>query len=46
VAQHIWGLRSIRVQGKIENLFDDDYEEAFGFSAPGISVRGGITVNF
>jgi vitamin B12 transporter len=46
VAQHIWGLRSIRVQGKIENLFDDDYEEAFGFSAPGIRVRGGIAVHF
>jgi vitamin B12 transporter len=46
VAQHVWGLRSLRVQGKIENLLDEDYEQAFGFSAPGISVRGGITVNF
>ena len=46
VAQNIWGIRSLCVQGKIENLLDDDYEEAFGFSAPGISVRGGITVNF
>jgi vitamin B12 transporter len=46
VAQNIWGIRSLRLQGKIENLLDDDYEEAFGFSAPGISVRGGIAVNF
>jgi vitamin B12 transporter len=46
VAQNIWGLRSIRLQGKIDNLLDEDYEEAFGFSTPGISIRGGITVNF
>jgi outer membrane cobalamin receptor len=34
------------LQGKIDNLLDEDYEEAFGFSTPGISIRGGITVNF
>jgi vitamin B12 transporter len=46
VMQNVWGIRSLRLQGKIENLLDEDYEEAFGFSAPGISVRGGITANF
>jgi vitamin B12 transporter len=46
VAQNLWGLRSIRLQGKIENLLDEDYEEAFGFSTPGFSIRGGVAVNF
>jgi vitamin B12 transporter len=46
VAQNIWGLRSIRLQGKIENLLDEDYEEAFGFSTPGFSIRGGVAANF
>jgi outer membrane cobalamin receptor len=31
---------------KIENLLNADYEEVLGFSTPGISVRGGIAVDF
>jgi vitamin B12 transporter len=46
VAQNVWGIKSLRLQGKIDNLLNEAYEEAFGFSAPGISVRGGITANF
>jgi vitamin B12 transporter len=46
VVQSVWGLKSLRLQGKIENLLDEDYEEVLGFSTPGISVRGGIAVHF
>jgi vitamin B12 transporter len=30
----------------IDNLFDEDYEEAIGFPAPGISPRGGVRARF
>jgi vitamin B12 transporter len=46
VAPHLWSLRNVRLQMKVENLLDEDYEEALGFSSPGISVRGGVSVNF
>jgi vitamin B12 transporter len=46
VLQHVWSMRSLRVQMKIDNLLNEDYEEALGFSSAGISVRGGIAVNF
>jgi vitamin B12 transporter len=29
----------------IENLFDEDYEEAFGYGTPGFSVYGGVTLS-
>jgi outer membrane cobalamin receptor len=44
VAQHLWS--GVRVQMKIDNLLNEDYEEALGFSSPGISARGGVAVNF
>jgi vitamin B12 transporter len=44
--QNVWGMRSLRVQMKIDNLLNESYEEVLGFSAAGISVRGGITANF
>jgi vitamin B12 transporter len=46
VARQRWGFRSVQLQGNIDNLLDDDYEEAFGFSAPGIGIRGGIALSF
>jgi vitamin B12 transporter len=46
VAQDLWSIRKVRLQMKIENLLNEDYEEALGFSSPGISVRGGVAVNF
>jgi len=46
LAQNVWGLKTLRLHGKIENLLDEAYEQAFGFSAPGISVRGGIAAGF
>jgi outer membrane cobalamin receptor len=39
-------MRNLRLQMKIDNLLNEDYEQVFGFSSPGISVRGGIAVNF
>jgi outer membrane cobalamin receptor len=30
----------------IDNLFDEDYEEAIGFPAPGIFPRGGVRARF
>ncbi|MGH8067510.1 MAG: TonB-dependent receptor plug domain-containing protein [Candidatus Entotheonellia bacterium] len=46
VLQNVWSIRSVRVQMKIDNLLNEAYEEALGFSSAGISVRGGIAVNF
>lgn len=31
---------------RIENLFDEDYEAAAGYPAPGISAWGGVKLNF
>jgi hypothetical protein len=31
---------------KIDNLLNEQYEPVIGFSAQGISVRGGIAVDF
>ena len=46
VLQNLWRIMSLRLQMKIDNLLDEQYEQAIGFSAQGISVRGGIAVNF
>jgi outer membrane cobalamin receptor len=46
VLQNVWHMRSLRLQLKIDNLLDADYEQVLGFSQPGISVRGGVAVNF
>ena len=35
-----------QLRGKIDNLLDKDYEQVYGFSQPGFSVRGGVMVNF
>ena len=34
----------VRVYGRIENLFDDDYEDVIGFSTPGIGAFIGVQV--
>jgi outer membrane cobalamin receptor len=46
VLQNVWRIRSLRVQLKFENLLNEQYEQAIGFSAQGIIVRGGVAVNF
>ena len=32
----------MKLFGRIENLFDVDYEEIYGFGTPGISAYGGV----
>jgi outer membrane cobalamin receptor len=39
-------MRSLQLQLKIDNLLDADYAQVLGFSQPGMSVRGGVTVTF
>lgn len=34
--------RTLEVFGRVENLFDEDYEEVYGFSTPGFAAFGGI----
>ena len=34
--------RTLEVFGRLENLFDEDYEEVYGFDAPGFAAFGGI----
>ncbi len=38
---------SDRVQlfGRIENLFHEDYQEVFGFAAPGAGVYAGVRIS-
>jgi vitamin B12 transporter len=46
LARNAFGFKTLRLHGKIENLLNEQYEEAFGFSAPGIGVQGGISAGF
>jgi outer membrane cobalamin receptor len=40
-----WRLaRSIEIYGRVENLFDRDYEEALGFPAPGRRATAGVRI--
>lgn len=36
----------LRLHGRAENLFDEEYEEVLGYDAPGISAFGGVTLTF
>jgi len=38
--------QDLKLTGRIENLFDEDYEELFGFGTPGIAGYGGLVYNF
>jgi vitamin B12 transporter len=35
----------VELFARIENLFDQDYEEAFGYGTPGFSVYGGVKLS-
>jgi vitamin B12 transporter len=35
-------LRELTLFGKIQNLFDDDYQQVYGFSTPGITALFGL----
>ncbi len=39
-------LNKLQVKAKIDNLFDEDYEEAFGFPAPGLVYLFGLEATF
>ena len=34
--------QTLELFGRVENLFDEDYEEAYGFASPGFAAFGGI----
>lgn len=38
--------KNLEVFARVENLFDEDYEEAYGYGTPGFSVYGGIKAVF
>lgn len=38
--------KNFQIFGRIENLFDADYEEVKGFGMPGISAFGGLKISF
>jgi outer membrane cobalamin receptor len=35
-------IKDLKIFGKVQNLFDEHYEEAFGFSPPDPSFRVGL----
>lgn len=37
---------NLEIFGRIENLFNKDYEEVYGYATPGISAYGGIKAEF
>ncbi len=41
-----WGLRALTLEGRARNLFDEDYEEVFGFSTPGATFLVGFRAEF
>ncbi|WP_225071165.1 TonB-dependent receptor [Desulfuromonas sp. CSMB_57] len=38
--------KHLRIHGRVENLFDEDYEEVNGFGTPGIAGYVGATLSF
>lgn len=36
----------LQVYGRVENLFDEDYEDVYGYATPGRGVYGGLRVSF
>ena len=41
-----WGMRALTLEGRARNLFDEDYEEVFGFSTPGATFLAGFRAEF
>lgn len=46
VLENRWGLRALTLEGRAHNLFDQDYEEVFGFSTPGATFLAGFRAEF
>jgi vitamin B12 transporter len=38
--------KNLQLFGRIDNLFDREYEEVAGYGAPGIGAYGGVKVSF
>jgi len=38
--------KNFRVFGRVDNLFDEDYEEVLGFDTPGVSGFAGVEMSF
>lgn len=39
-------IEDLRLFGRVENVFDEDYEDVLGFNAPGVGVFGGASYTF
>jgi outer membrane receptor for ferrienterochelin and colicin len=46
IVNNRWHLKNWKVFGKVENLLDDQYQEKFGFPAPGITFLLGSQAIF
>jgi vitamin B12 transporter len=46
LAAHYNVLDFLRLNLRLDNLFDTDYEEVFGYATLGCSFYGGIGLNF
>lgn len=46
LAAHYKLFDFLRLNVRMENLLDRDYEEVFGYGTPGISFYGGVSLNF
>ena len=36
----------VQLYGRVDNIFDEDYEEAWGYATPGLSGYAGVKLNF
>jgi vitamin B12 transporter len=46
ILENRWGLHSLTIESLVQNLFDQDYEEVFGFSAIGANFLLGFRAEF
>lgn len=46
VLENRWGLRVLAVESLVQNLFNQDYEEVYGFSTAGINFLLGFRAEF
>lgn len=44
--ENAWGLHALTLTAKVHNLFDEQYEEAFGFSSAGANFLVGFQAEF
>ena len=45
LSAHLDVFDFLRINGRIENILDTDYEEVFGYATPGLSFYGGIKLS-